>query len=374
MAHVVVLGAGVMGSAFAQLLADAGQSVALVGTHLDGEIITAVISDGFHPGLKVRLPKAVSPHPAEQLGAALREDTRAVVLGVNSAGVDWAVARLAPFWQKPIPILILTKGLVAENGSLSVLPRKIETAFEHAGRARPPVAGVAGPCIAAELAARRPSSVVIAHPDRRVLKDLLPLVDAPYYHPHASTDLVGVELCAALKNFYTLAIGAVAGVLEKAPPAANGARMHNAAAALFAQALGEIGDIVTRLGGDPLTVAGLAGAGDLYVTCLAGRNSRMGRLLGTGLRFRAAKAAHMPAETIEGAELAPVVEMIKGVTVDWMLIVVELVGIFVGSMVGPRTGKYIPEKGLRLFFIALALYVGIGYTLMGFTNIRIPGI
>jgi hypothetical protein len=62
--------------------------------------------------------------------------------------------------------------------------------------------------------------------------------------------------------------------------------------------------------------------------------------------------------------------MVKGVTVDWLLIGVELVGIFIGSMVGPRTGKYIPEKGLKWFFIALAVYVGLGYTLAGFFNIK----
>ena len=62
--------------------------------------------------------------------------------------------------------------------------------------------------------------------------------------------------------------------------------------------------------------------------------------------------------------------MIKGVTVDWLLIGVELVGIFIGSMVGPRTGKYIPEKGLKWFFIVLACYVGLGYTLAGFFNIK----
>ncbi len=65
--------------------------------------------------------------------------------------------------------------------------------------------------------------------------------------------------------------------------------------------------------------------------------------------------------------------MIKGVTVYWIMIGVELVGIFIGSMIGPRTGKYIPEKGLKWFFIALACYVGLDYTLRGFFNIRIFG-
>lgn len=65
--------------------------------------------------------------------------------------------------------------------------------------------------------------------------------------------------------------------------------------------------------------------------------------------------------------------MVKGVTVDWLMIGVELVGIFIGSMVGPRTQKYIPEKGLKYFFIVLACYVGLDYTLRGFFNIRMFG-
>jgi hypothetical protein len=65
--------------------------------------------------------------------------------------------------------------------------------------------------------------------------------------------------------------------------------------------------------------------------------------------------------------------MIKGVTVDWLLIIIELVGIFIGSMVGPRTGKYIPEKGLKYFFILLAVWVGLDYILQGFFNIKMLG-
>lgn len=65
--------------------------------------------------------------------------------------------------------------------------------------------------------------------------------------------------------------------------------------------------------------------------------------------------------------------MIKGVTIYWTMIGVELVGIFIGSMIGPRTGKYIPEKGLKWFFIALAIYVGLDYSLRGFFNYRIFG-
>jgi glycerol-3-phosphate dehydrogenase (NAD(P)+) len=166
------------------------------------------------------------------------------------------------------------------------------------------IAAVGGPCIAGELAARRDSSVVIAHPDTKLLDWLLGLVNASYYHAKGSADMIGVEACAALKNFYTLAVGFAAGKLEQNGSAPNGALMHNLAAGLFTQALAEIDYFVRFLGGQTSSVLGLAGAGDLYVTCQAGRNGRMGKLLGSGLRYREAKAEHMPEDTIEGAELA----------------------------------------------------------------------
>jgi len=83
--------------------------------------------------------------------------------------------------------------------------------------------------------------------------------------------------------------------------------MHNLAAGLFTQALAEIYYFVNYLGGQTASVLGLAGAGDLYVTCQAGRNGRMGKLLGSGLRYREAKSQYMADDTVEGAELALVI-------------------------------------------------------------------
>jgi glycerol-3-phosphate dehydrogenase (NAD(P)+) len=108
----------------------------------------------------------------------------------------------------------------------------------------------------------------------------------------------------ALKNLVVMAVGAVKGQLEVVGEVPNGARMHNAAAAVFSQVLGELEHFVRALGGRFETVFGLAGAGDLFVTCQGGRNGRMGRLLGRGLRYREAKATHMPDDTVEGTELA----------------------------------------------------------------------
>lgn len=127
-------------------------------------------------------------------------------------------------------------------------------------------------------------------------------VDAHYYHVWPDTDLIGVEVCAAMKNFYALGVGMATGMLESSP--AVEARMNDPAAALFAEALWEMSYLVGMLGGKQRSVWTLAGAGDLYVTCQAGRNSRMGRWLGLGLPYSQAKARHMSEETVEGAETA----------------------------------------------------------------------
>jgi glycerol-3-phosphate dehydrogenase (NAD(P)+) len=304
MASIVILGTGVMGTAFSFPLVDAGQQVHLVGTHLDKEWIEGIRSTGIHPKLRVKPPENITPFTHDQLGKALTENTDLLVLGVSSPGVEWAIRQLGEHLKKPIPILMLTKGLAAREQTLRILPAIVRDGLAAYGLRDVPVGAVGGPCIAGELAARRDSSVVLAFSDHAVLDWLLPLLAAPYYHARPSTDLIGVEVCAALKNFYALAVGYANGLLEQQGTADNGALMHNLTAGLFTQALAEIGYLVELLGGRAASVYGLPGTGDLYVTCQAGRNSRMGRLLGLGLTYQDAKRHHMPDETVEGADLA----------------------------------------------------------------------
>jgi len=122
MAKIIVLGAGVMGSAFAQLLADVGNEVFLVGTHLDQDIIDSILADGTHPKLNVKLPQTISASSYRDLAEIMDDRVALVVLGVNSAGVDWAVTRLGACLKSPVPILMLTKGLAVRNHSIAVLP------------------------------------------------------------------------------------------------------------------------------------------------------------------------------------------------------------------------------------------------------------
>jgi glycerol-3-phosphate dehydrogenase (NAD(P)+) len=190
------------------------------------------------------------------------------------------------------------------DGTLQILPVIVRDGLARYGLKDVSVGGVAGPCIAGELAMRRDSSTVITYADAEVLERVMKFVAAPYYHARPSTDIIGVEVCAGFKNLYTLAVGYPAGFLAKQGEPPDGPRMHNLAASLFAQAIKEMCHIVAFLGGRPSTPFGLPGVGDLYVTCQGGRNVRIGYLFGLGERFSRARTEFPPTETIEGAQFA----------------------------------------------------------------------
>ena len=293
-----------MGTAFSVPLADAGHAVRLVGTHLDDQWISSVRATGLHPKLKAKLPDSIVPLTHDQLGEQLHRETDLIVLGVSSAGIDWAVEQLGSLLRTPPAILMLTKGLKVQEKSIQILPHAVRDGLANYGIREVKVAAIGGPCIASELASRRDSSIVITSSDSVLLERIVCMLDVPYYHARTSQDVVGVEACAALKNFYAIAVGYSSGLSERMRRTGDGALMHNAAAGLFTQAIAEMEIIVSFMGGSRETVKGLAGAGDLYVTCQAGRNSHLGYLLGTGLLYREAKTRFMRDETVEGAELA----------------------------------------------------------------------
>jgi glycerol-3-phosphate dehydrogenase (NAD(P)+) len=304
LADIVILGAGVMGAAMTLPAARNGARIALVGTHLDEEIVRSVAGNGLHPRLAVTLPAEVDARAWTSFGAAMADAPGLLILGVSSAGVGWAVDRIVESVAAPVPILMVTKGLAVVDGRIETLPAIVAREIARRTGLTMPVMAIGGPCIAGELAAERDTSVVYAGGDPALLEATAARLGTSYYHPRATADLVGVEVCAAFKNFFAIAVGATAGLLEREGRAANGAALHDLAASLFTQSLLEMTILVEALGGRRETVLGLAGAGDLYVTCQAGRNSRMGRLIGLGHAYSVAKARHMAADTVEGAQLA----------------------------------------------------------------------
>lgn len=310
MAIVTIVGAGLMGTATAWPLSDNGHNVRLVGTHLDSDIIKSCRERGFHPRLKRELPGGVRPFFIEEIAQAL-EGAEIILSGVNSYGVRWIGRTLAPYVRPEHLIIAITKGLEATSeGDPMILPEVLASELPATVRERLRIAAVGGPCIAGELAGRRQSCVVFGCRDREAIERLATIFRTSYYHVWTTTDLVGLELCAALKNAYTLGVGLVHGILEKAGGVdVADAHMYNLASAIFGQACTEIERMVQVVGGTRSLACGLPGAGDLYVTCQGGRTVKMGRLLGLGHTYAEARQI-MAGETLEGAAI---VHMMAGV-------------------------------------------------------------
>ena len=304
MARIVILGAGVMGSALAVPIGHCGHAVDLVGTHLDRDIVGAVAAGLPHPGLRAVLGPHVSAHLWTAFPDVMRHEPDLLVFGVSSVGVEWAVEQAAAVLKRPLPVLMITKGLVGTGEAVEVFPALVARELQRRTGFTVPVMAIGGPCIAGELAVGRDTAVVVTGRDPDLLERVLAFLDAPFYHATTSADVVGVEVCAAFKNFFALAVGAAASVVDRTGPAGNGAAAHNVVAAVFSRAVGELALLAEVLGGRRDTAFGLAGVGDLHVTCQAGRNSRMGRLLGQGAVYSRAKAQSMPDDTVEGAQLA----------------------------------------------------------------------
>ena len=301
MAIVTILGAGLMGTAVAWPLADNGHDVRLVGTHLDGAIIRSCLDSGYHPKLRRQLPGRVTPAYLEELPKAL-DGADVIVSGVSSPGVRWMARTLGPVLWPGATIIAVTKGLEAgADGELRILPDLLADELPEGIRDQVTLSAIAGPCIAGELAGRRQSCVVFTGRDAPALSRLRTIFATDYYHIWTSTDIVGVETCAALKNAYTIAIGMATGLLDlDGGPDNAGASMHNLAAALFGASAREMSRIVGLLGGGIENVPWLPGVGDQYVTCVGGRTIRLGRLLGAGLTYTEA-VLEMIGETLEGA-------------------------------------------------------------------------
>jgi glycerol-3-phosphate dehydrogenase (NAD(P)+) len=306
MAILTVLGAGMMGSSLCIPLVDRGHDVRLVGTHLDAEIVHSLKRDHTHPKLKLELPQAIRPFYLEELDAAMA-GADAILLGVSSAGVTWAGTAIAPHVTNERPILMVSKGLGFEGGRLRVLPDVLRDALPPGKADGVHPAAVAGPCIAGELARRVDTCVVFTGRNQPELDRLKAWIGGGYYHVFTSTDVVGVEACAALKNAYAMGIAFASGLHAKAGGEPGSIANHNYEAAVFAQAIVEMQLLVKVIGGSPNSAVGLPGVGDLNVTCNGGRTGRFGRLLGMGLGVQES-IRRMEGATLECLEILTVLE------------------------------------------------------------------
>jgi len=275
--RVVVVGAGSWGSAFACVLRDRGHEVTLAAR--DPEQVAAITETGRNP--RYARDADLGGVSATVLAEAPIAQAELVVAAVPSRVFGEGIGAL----PGAAPLLILTKGLDPATGErLSTLVR---------GR---PVAVLSGPNIADEILLGLPAAAVIASDDLELAVRLQVAINSVVFRVYVNEDLVGVELCAAAKNVIALAAGGADGL----------ALGDNAKAALVSRGLAEMRRLADAAGGRPDTFAGLAGMGDLIVTCWSpsGRNRRAGELIARGAT--ADEAVAEIGMVVEGLTTAPV--------------------------------------------------------------------
>jgi len=248
----------------------------------------------------------------------LKSNVDLIVLGISSKGIEWVADQLSQIYKaRDIPnILMLTKGLSIHENKYELLVDKLKRLLSSKGITKTNISAVGGPCLAAGLANRVHSSVVIANTEIKTAKKIADMLNTNYYHTSYSDDLNGVEVSAAIKNIFSMAVGAAKGLCSiNASDEVREKNYLNTASALIKQSIYEMEIFVEHLKGKKETVKGLAGLGDLYVSSGGGRNAKMGSYIGEGLTFSKAKKTKMEKITVEGADLA--IEIGKKVNEDF---------------------------------------------------------
>ena len=295
-----------MGSAFAVPCLENKNDVTLIGTHLEDNLINKIqLNNNFHPALNIELPSKLKVEKFEKLQSILEGEVDIIVAGVSSVGIEWFVNQISKNYKKNTPIILLTKGLAIEGNELITLSDKIKKLLKEKGHGEVNISAIKGPCLAAGLAYKMRTGTVIANPDIKETEKLKKIISTNYYSTEVSDDLTGIELSGAIKNIYSMLIGASEGLSNsKAPKEIQSKYYLNTSASLIHRSISEMVEFVSFYGGRAETVYGLAGLGDLYVSAIGGRNSLMGKYLGEGYLYKEAKEKFMKNITVEGAQLA----------------------------------------------------------------------
>jgi len=269
MATASVLGAGSWGTALALQLARAGHAVTLwtrAPEHAQ-EMAEARENRRYLPGFKLAPPIV----PTADLERALRSGHDVVVLAVPSHAVRETTVSANAFLRPETVLVSAAKG-IEEGTSL----RMSEVISASAPGAR--VSALSGPSFAKEVAAEMPTVVTAAAVDVATAAHVQHAFASPMFRVYTSEDLIGVEIGGTVKNVIAIAAGVSDGL----------GLGHNTRAAIITRGLAEVNRLATRLGADPQTVTGLAGMGDLVLTCTGelSRNRSLGLRLGRGERLQ----------------------------------------------------------------------------------------
>jgi len=267
---VAVIGGGAWGTALAVHLARTGAAVRLWMREADlvARMRERHDNPAYLPG--IRVPAQVTPFA--EVAEALDEGVEFALTTVPSQFARGVCKEMAPAIDGSLPVLVACKGIEEETLALP-----LEVAAEEMG-GPDRLAVISGPSFAQEVAQGRPTAVVIAASDPALAARLQQSVSSRELRIYTNQDPLGVQLAGALKNVMAIAVG-IADSLSMGT---------NARAALITRGLAELSRLVLALGGNPGTAAGLAGMGDLVLTCTGelSRNLQVGRRLGQGERLQ----------------------------------------------------------------------------------------
>jgi glycerol-3-phosphate dehydrogenase (NAD(P)+) len=273
MSEIAVIGAGAWGTGIAIVLGRNGTHRVRLWAH-GAEVCAAItgkrVNEKFLPGRHI--PESVSA--SNDLAATLA-GTQIVVSVMPSQHCRALFEHMRPLLQPQTLIVSATKGL--EEGTLQRMTEVIATVLRRDDGSLPAIGALSGPSFAQEVARGDPTAITIASQDATLLRTVQQEFSDPSFRVYTNSDVVGVELGGALKNIVAIAAGICDGL----------GLGHNSVAALITRGLAEMTRLVTACGGRSETMAGLAGLGDLVLTCTGGlsRNRSVGVELGRGKKL-----------------------------------------------------------------------------------------
>lgn len=279
---ITIIGAGMMGSALAFPARENGNTVRLVGTPLDKEIIDACKSTGKHLKFNVPFPEGVEYFQFEQWKEAV-QGCDFIIGGVSSFGVDWFLENVLAELDPSVPVLSVTKGLInLEDGALISYPEYWKRELAKKGIDRQ-ICAIGGPCTSYELVAHDQTEVAFCGKQPETLRMMKAAMATDYYHISLTNDVEGLESAVALKNGYALAVAMTIGLVNRTM---NDGLHYNSQAGAFYQAVKEMRYLL-ELQGASRDCENI-GIGDLYVTVYGGRTRKIGILLGEGKTYEEA--------------------------------------------------------------------------------------
>jgi glycerol-3-phosphate dehydrogenase (NAD(P)+) len=283
MKKIIIIGGGAMGSAFTIPCLENNNKVTITEPYSKRFIKDLSSKDKFHSALKVKLSKKLKFKKFSK--DLLKEKFDLIVIALSLSGIDFIEKELRSL-QNKTPILVLTKGLKYEKKSKKILTISEQLTKKYKSMN---ISVLKGPCLAKELARKNQTSVVIANKNIKIAKSIGKMISTKYYLTEFSKDVIGIEVCSAIKNIYAMIIGA--------------GQSLNSSSNLFQKSILEMKYLIKYFRGKEETISGLAGVGDLYVSAAGGRNSKMGSYLGKGYTYKIAKKKFMPNDTVEGEQL-----------------------------------------------------------------------